>query len=312
MKINIELEILPDEVDLATELIATLRSLTSHVAVKQAGSAPSGAGFMASGGLASLQALPPGPQVPGPGQLVSAAPGTAAGQIPIPSPAPRSHAEGYSASPEAFLPLLGRLLDVPGMDSVSQQQCIEQVGADLKSVFARSAAPTEELISAFLQAFSGLVFSAELTHRQQPLLPFMELLQLLPETAYATVRDRLISTVLKHLTVKRALDADRTEFLAYAEAFAALIKLGTVSISGSVTTMITLMNKPENRCAAVTMLGKTCELCGHVLLQKCSEAELGKLREAVEMIAAEGGVTFQYDIAYIKGVLGWDSANGGS
>lgn len=35
MKINIEIEISPDEVGLATELIATLRALTSHVSVKQ-------------------------------------------------------------------------------------------------------------------------------------------------------------------------------------------------------------------------------------------------------------------------------------
>jgi hypothetical protein len=35
MKISIEVEISPDEVGLATELIATLRALTSHVSVKQ-------------------------------------------------------------------------------------------------------------------------------------------------------------------------------------------------------------------------------------------------------------------------------------
>jgi hypothetical protein len=52
------------------------------------------------------------------------------------------------------------------------------------------------------------------------------------------------------------------------QAFAALVKLGTVSISGSITTIITLLNKPENICAAVTMLGKTCELCGDLLVEK--------------------------------------------
>eukprot|EP00951_Prasinocladus_malaysianus_P002200 scaffold15634_cov33-Prasinocladus_malaysianus.AAC.2 len=35
MKIKIELEVSPDEVPLATELVATLRNLTSHVSVKQ-------------------------------------------------------------------------------------------------------------------------------------------------------------------------------------------------------------------------------------------------------------------------------------
>lgn len=40
MKISIEIEVSPDEVGLATELVATLRSLTSHVSVKQVSEAP--------------------------------------------------------------------------------------------------------------------------------------------------------------------------------------------------------------------------------------------------------------------------------
>lgn len=31
--------------------------------------------------------------------------------------------------------------------------------------------------------------------------------------------------------------------------------------AGAVQTIITLLKKPENRCAAVTMLGKTVEMC---------------------------------------------------
>ena len=31
--------------------------------------------------------------------------------------------------------------------------------------------------------------------------------------------------------------------------------------TGAVQTIITLLKKPENRCAAVTMLGKTVEMC---------------------------------------------------
>lgn len=58
------------------------------------------------------------------------------------------------------------------------------------------------------------------------------------------------------------------------QAFAALVKLGTVSISGSITTIITLLNKAENRCAAVTMLGKTCELCGELLVEKVGQQRI--------------------------------------
>lgn len=39
-----------------------------------------------------------------------------------------------------------------------------------------------------LKAFSGIVFSPELVHMQQPLLPFMEILPLLPDAAFSTVR----------------------------------------------------------------------------------------------------------------------------
>lgn len=115
--------------------------------------------------------------------------------------------------------------------------------------------------------------------------------------------------VLKHLTVKRPVEASRMEFFAHAEAFAALVNLEFVSINGAsktsnflyfkcwdkkiqtpldsticatllvytscprfdikfhlsfvgaITTIITLLRKPETRCAAVTMLGKTVELC---------------------------------------------------
>ena len=46
-----------------------------------------------------------------------------------------------------------------------------------------------------------------------------------------------------------------------AEAFAALVLIDFVSISGATQTIMTLLKKPDNRCAAITMLGKTIELC---------------------------------------------------
>ena len=46
-----------------------------------------------------------------------------------------------------------------------------------------------------------------------------------------------------------------------AEAFAALVLMDFVSIAGATQTIVTLLKKPDNRCAAITMLGKTIELC---------------------------------------------------
>mmetsp|Transcript_8062 Transcript_8062/g.14506 ORF Transcript_8062/g.14506 Transcript_8062/m.14506 type:complete len:311 (-) Transcript_8062:217-1149(-) len=310
MKISIEVEISPDEVGLATELIATLRALTSHVSVKQAGG-------NAIGG--PVHHLAPGPQVPAPGSgaapvapskgpVSTPAPGVVA---PPPMPAAPSMESFRNATPDMFVAVINRLMDVPSLTPEQGQQCIESVAADIKSIFLQSPSSKEALTTAFLQAFTSIVFSVELVQQQQPLLPFMEIIPMLPDTAYQTVRDKLISAVLKHLTIKRPLDADRAEFFAFAEAFAALVKLGTVSISGSITTIITLLNKPENICAAVTMLGKTCELCGDLLVEKCTEQELNQLRGAVDIIATDVNGPFQYDVNYIKEIMGWPNSNGG-
>ena len=54
----------------------------------------------------------------------------------------------------------------------------------------------------------------------------------LPEQAQAKARDVLISTVLKHLTEKRPVEASRLEFFAQAEAFAVLVNLGFFATAG--------------------------------------------------------------------------------
>jgi hypothetical protein len=75
------------------------------------------------------------------------------------------------------------------------------------------------------------------------------------------------------------------EFFVYAEAFAALIKLEFVPITGAVTTIVTLLQKPETRCAAITMLGKTVEMCFAQLIQKCDPAKLNDLRLKLQTVS---------------------------
>lgn len=63
----------------------------------------------------------------------------------------------------------------------------------------------------------------------------MNLLPKLPDAPWpfkTKMRDQLIPRVLKHLTAKRPVAVDRTEFFAHAEAFAALVQLEFVSIPG--------------------------------------------------------------------------------
>jgi hypothetical protein len=47
------------------------------------------------------------------------------------------------------------------------------------------------------QAFTSIVFSVELVQQQQPLLPFMEIIPMLPDTAYQTVSAVLFITPLR-------------------------------------------------------------------------------------------------------------------
>ncbi|CAI5458179.1 unnamed protein product [Closterium sp. Yama58-4] len=108
--------------------------------------------------------------------------------------------------------------------------------------------------------------------------------------------------ILKFLTIKRPPDASRAEFFVHAEAFAALVHLEFVSIQGAVTTILTLLRKPDNRCAAVTMLGKTVELCAPQLVAQGDPGKMEELRKAVLGLKEEA---FRYDVNYVRDSLGW-------
>lgn len=161
----------------------------------------------------------------------------------------------------------------------------------------------ETVCDDFLEAFMMVVFNPDLVLRQQSVVPFMHLLTRLPEPAKTRVRDGIIPKVLKHLTVKRPIDANRKDFFSYAESFAALINMELIPLTGAVTTIMTLLRKPENRCAAVTMLGKTVELCLQQLTEKCEAAILADLSLLLQSIKEE---TFLYDINYIEESMGWN------
>lgn len=133
-------------------------------------------------------------------------------------------------------------------------------------------------------------------------LLYVFLLSRLAEPYRSKLRDSLVPAILKFLTVKRPLDCDRREFFAHAEAFAALVKLEFVSVTGAVTTVTTLLREADTRCAAITMLGKTVELCLTLLAEKCDPVQLAALRQALRSVSDD---TFRYDISYIQENMGW-------
>ena len=57
-------------------------------------------------------------------------------------------------------------------------------------------------------------------------------------------------------------------------------------VNGAVSTIATLLKKPETRSAAVTMLGKSVELCTQQMLA-CDPKILGDLRAALEGVTEE-------------------------
>eukprot|EP00667_Euglena_gracilis_P006325 EG_transcript_6378 len=166
----------------------------------------------------------------------------------------------------------------------------------------------EQMLWDFFEAFTSVVLEGDLVRKEKPVAPFVYLLSRIPEPFKTRARDALIQKILKFLTIKRPADCVRAEFFAHAEAFAALVKLEFVSIKGAITTINTLLKKEDNRCAALTMLGKTVELCLDILTEKCDPSVLRDLRGTLDSIVDPA---FEYDIAYIKENMSWQDGGVG-
>ncbi|KAH8970628.1 hypothetical protein BDL97_02G097800 [Sphagnum fallax] len=192
-----------------------------------------------------------------------------------------------------FQALISRLEDASQLD---------RVATEIATLLTENLS-SETILDEFQAAFVAVVFSPDLVLRQQSVVPFMFLLPRLPEPAKSRMRDFLIPKVLKHLTLKRPVEASRMDFFAHAEAFAALVSLEFVSISGAVTTIITLLRKPDTRCAAITMLGKTVELCVQQLNDKCDANTMAELNAVLHNVTEDA---FQYDINYIEDSMNWN------
>ncbi|XP_024525238.1 uncharacterized protein LOC9658466 isoform X3 [Selaginella moellendorffii] len=192
-----------------------------------------------------------------------------------------------------FTPLILRLKDSSELDRVASE--ITLVLTELES--------SELVFDELIGAFEDVVFSREMVMRQESVVPYMLLFPRLPERLIVRMKETFIPKVLKHLTLKRSIDASRMEFFSYAEAFASIVQMEFVPLVGAVQSIVQLLRKQETRCAAVTMLGKTVELCLQQLNEKCDLTTLSDLRAAVHNVT-EGH--FVYDINYIEESMGWN------
>ena len=154
----------------------------------------------------------------------------------------------------------------------------------------------------FYAVFADAAFSEVRVQQGLSIVPYMALLLRLPEAARVEMRSRVLQTVVEHLNQKRPVDANRMDFFAYAEAFAALVKLEFVNIDAAVGTITTLLQPLETRCAGITMLGKTVELCLPLITGKCDPAKLADLRRALAYVTED---VFQYDVNYITDNMSW-------
>jgi len=102
-----------------------------------------------------------------------------------------------------------------------------------------------------------------------------------------------VPEILKFLAIKRSVECNRMEFFAYAEAFASLVKMECIGITGAIATIIHMLGSAETRSAAITMLGKTVELCLPLLQESCDASTLSELRLALQGVRNSSSIERQ-------------------
>ncbi|MEW5298650.1 MAG: hypothetical protein WDW38_000603 [Sanguina aurantia] len=348
MKISIELEIGADELPLASELLKTLRLLTEHVRIKATQApalafAPATAaayptldqpgvhsqpqlGYNNNNGAPGYpqqqqpqQHQQPQPQAPiqAPQQQMPPAPAApsfsapAIPDIPPPSmtpmqvpavPAALTRQEAPCGM-ELFDPMIRRLADVNQLMPVASEVAATLLDASLGTV--------KDLAAGFLEAFCAFVFSVDAVNSGQSVLPFMAVIPVICQDPICnkSLKTQTIAKVLSPLNMTRSVSADRTEFFCQAEAFAFLVRNDIIGLDGAVETMTRMIRRPNTRAAAVTMLGKTLELCSDKLLHSCSPEKLQKLVKALTLVVEP---EFAYDITWCNSiVLGWNLDSNG-
>eukprot|EP00877_Chromochloris_zofingiensis_P012503 jgi/Chrzof1/7506/Cz02g26090.t1 len=184
------------------------------------------------------------------------------------------------------------------LSSLAAGSSVDQVADNISSILTtdKSGLSPDQLSEQFLEAFNIVAFQHAHVLQNVSVAPHMYILPKLPEPFKTKIRDKLIQKVLAHLTRKRSVEIGREVFLLQAEAFAVLVEIDFVGIDGALQTIDKLLKKPDNRSAAITMLGKTVEKCSDKL-GACNITHLSSLAATVGQITEP---QFLYDIDYIK------------
>ncbi|PRP87251.1 hypothetical protein PROFUN_01513 [Planoprotostelium fungivorum] len=180
---------------------------------------------------------------------------------------------------------------------IEEGKSVDQVATEINNLIPNMESFQPQTLC---QEFENILFDAEALHNGRSLLPYFAVMARLSEPVRFALRDGLVPHILQVVAAKRPLDVDRMDILCQAECFAVLVKMELVDVTRAVVTMTALVQKQETRCAAVTMLGKTVEMCLSLLSEKCDPTAIQTLKTAIDHHI------FEYDLTYIRENLGWD------
>jgi len=182
---------------------------------------------------------------------------------------------------------------------------IDEVAKALMPILASPAYGGDRgtAITELVEAYEEVVFDPKHIQNDTRLGPYLRLLvhKFPDEQAHLEFKRKVIQKVLGHMTKKRAIDAARHDILLQAEAFANLVALDCVQLEGAMQTIERLIGKPDSRAAAVTMLGKTVDLCIDKFTAIPNDPKYTEpMRKLWIAMDAVQEPVFQYDIAFIS------------
>eukprot|EP00697_Spironema_sp_BW2_P009545 gnl/Spiro4/24496_TR12136_c0_g1_i1.p2 gnl/Spiro4/24496_TR12136_c0_g1~~gnl/Spiro4/24496_TR12136_c0_g1_i1.p2 ORF type:complete len:268 (+),score=52.34 gnl/Spiro4/24496_TR12136_c0_g1_i1:57-806(+) len=208
-----------------------------------------------------------------------------------------------SAGIPAFSELISRL------DPAHREKnpnALDEVVARLNAIFGSCSDSFEldAMIKNFLYELYAVIFDTKVTEERKSAIPYIEFLPRLADGFRQKILPALVRDLLAFLTHRRAVDAPRVEFFGHAEVFAVLVQWKLVLVTAAVNAITQLIQKEYSRCAGVTMLGKTVELCQPLLIEECNPASLELLREALSKVTEP---SLHYDRSYIENNMHWAS-----
>jgi hypothetical protein len=277
--------------------------LTEHVRVRTTGSA------------AAAPASAPPASAPPPAAPRAAPPPQAAPQAPQQQAAPAPPVTPLSPAAQAQLTQrLGSLSvaaptssDAPALTAAAFVDALKLMGLTPDALPALENTPGQtqlinELVNAVCTLLGDVQMGARLETHTAAVAPLVSMGMLMPEAMRAAYFNALSVKVISALNLRRAPGTLRINVFALAEVFARLIDVGHLPISGAVTTIVTLLKTAEKRVAAVTMLGKTVEVCFQALTERC---EPGPMKALYDGLHALTEPEYLYDVDYVSDCLNW-------